>query len=285
VKVLRYALVVHIKRLLRLVSPPVLIEFTKIFKSKSSKHKIEGPYNSWREAASNTVGYKDDRITKKLLSAANAVLSEDAVFQRDGILFEEIEYNWPTLSALLVAQANSKNNHILDVGGGFGQTILQNSNYLSIMPRGKATRYSILEQKEIVELSSSLIHSNPLINYYSNLEDIPRDFDIVYFGSSAAYIENISELFDFLTLVKPSFIIFDRTPFSTSTTDTFYLERPPAKYYSGGSYPIRVFSESKFKNQLIRNMRYKLLAQWDEKFQPPYPNSKSMGIFFILENS
>ena len=140
---------------------------------------------------------------------------------------------------------------------------------------------SQLEQKEIVELSSSLINQNPLIRFYSNLEDIPKDFDIVYFGSSASHIENIYEILDFLTVVKPKFIIFDRTPFSTSSHDKFYLEKPQSAFYGGASYAMRVFSELKFKDQLIRRMGYKLFAQWDEKFQPPYPDAKSMGLFIV----
>ena len=267
--------------LLRLITPPIFIKLFKIFKTKNSKHLITGPYKTSKEATINTVGYADERITKKLLHSANSVNKGDAIFQRDGMLLKEIEYNWPTLCALLVAQANSTANHVLDVGGGFGQTILQNSNYLHIMPGGKVTKYSILEQKEIVELSSSLINQNPLIRFYSNLEDIPKDFDIVYFGSSASYIENIYEILDFLTVVKPKFIIFDRTPFSTSSHDKFYLEKPPSTFYGGASYALRVFSESKFKNQLIGRMGYKLFTQWDEDFQPPYPDAKSMGLFFV----
>ena len=103
--------------LLRLITPPIFIKLFKIFKTENSKHLIKGPYKTWKEATINTVGYADERITKKLLNSANSVNRGDAVFQRDGMLLKEIEYNWPTLCALLVAQANSTANHVLDVGG------------------------------------------------------------------------------------------------------------------------------------------------------------------------
>ena len=103
--------------LLRLITPPIFIKLFKIFKTENSKHLITGPYKTWKEATINTVGYADERITKKLLHSANSVNKGDALFQRDGMLLKEIEYNWPTLCALLVAQANSTANHVLDVGG------------------------------------------------------------------------------------------------------------------------------------------------------------------------
>jgi putative methyltransferase (TIGR04325 family) len=212
-----------------------------------------------------------------------AVLSGEANFQRDGILLEQVEYNWPSLSALLVAQVNSNKNHVLDVGGGFGQTAFQNFKYVSMLPKGEFTVYSILEQPEIVKLSTRLVQNNLLISFYSSIEDVPTNFDIVYFGSSAPYIENFYEILKFLEVSKPTFIIFDRTPIAELPEDIFYVEKPPQEYYSGSSYPVRIFSRSKFVGLLVNQMGYQLVSEWEERFQP-YPRSKSMGYFFKLRS-
>lgn len=269
------------KQLIKQLTPPIFLEFFHSLRSGHSKHEFYGPFKTWKEAQVITPGYNDVRITRKLLEAANLVLSGKAEFQRDGILLERVEYNWPTLSALLVAQANSDKNHVLDVGGGFGQTAFQNSKYLSMLPKGESTVYSILEQPEIVELSNNLVQNNLQISFYSDIMDVPTNFDIVYFGSSAPYIENFYEILKFLEIRKPSFIIFDRTPMSALLEDTFYVEKPPTEYYEDSSYPVRIFSKSKLINLLVDQMGYRLVSEWEERFQP-YPHSKSMGYFFEL---
>jgi len=271
----------RLKQIIKLLIPPILLKLYLSLKSEGSKHTFDGPFDTWEEVSSITSGYQDPRIISKLLESANAVLRGEASFQRDGILLDEIEFNWPSLSALLLALSNSSSHHILDIGGGFGQTALQNNSFFSLMPGGADIRYSIVEQSEIVASSTKLVDV-PSLTFYSKLKDVTPDFDIVYFGSSAAYIEKVEEMFDYIAFYKPNFIIFDRTPVSDFSEDYYYLEKPSNDFYSGGSYPVRVFSEQKLKNRFVEQFGggdYRVLAQWNEKFQP-YPEYKSIGICF-----
>ena len=79
------------RQLIKQLTPPIFLELFYLARATYSKHEFSGPFKTWKQAQGVTPGYSDERITRKLLQAANAVLSGEADFQRDGILLEQIE--------------------------------------------------------------------------------------------------------------------------------------------------------------------------------------------------
>lgn len=73
--------------------PPTVLKAVRSLRGEQIR--FEGEYASWDDASMNCTGYDADHILSKVLDATLKVTSGDAAFERDSILFDEIEYNWP----------------------------------------------------------------------------------------------------------------------------------------------------------------------------------------------
>jgi putative methyltransferase (TIGR04325 family) len=61
-----------------------------------------------------------------VLEAPLKVRCGEAVFGRNSVLFDEIQYSWPVTAALMWAAArNNRNPHIIDFGGSLGNSYFQ----------------------------------------------------------------------------------------------------------------------------------------------------------------
>ena len=70
-------------------------------------------------------------ILDKVLAATLKVKQGQAVFERDSVLFDEIEYSWPLLAGLMWAAAsNGGKLNVLDFGGALGSSYYQNRKFL-----------------------------------------------------------------------------------------------------------------------------------------------------------
>ena len=115
----------------------------------SSKYGWFGNYSSWNEAQAQTTGYDTDLILNKVLIALLKVKNGEAVYERDSVNFDEIQYSWGTLSGLLLSsQANKGYLTVLDFGGSLGSGYFQNKNALKYVTNLK---WNIIEQTHFVK--------------------------------------------------------------------------------------------------------------------------------------
>lgn len=80
------------------------------------------------------MGYDSDSVLKKVKDSAKLVHSGKAVYERDSVLFDKIQYSWPLLSSLMLVAANRQSMKVIDFGGAFGTTFQQNKKFLKSLP-------------------------------------------------------------------------------------------------------------------------------------------------------
>ena len=90
-----------------------------------------GDYSSWEEALKFCDGYNKPNILEKVKNSLLKVKKGEAVYERDSVLFDHIEYSMPLLVSLLYMTTVYKNNlNILDFGGSLGSSYFQNRKFL-----------------------------------------------------------------------------------------------------------------------------------------------------------
>src|SRR5687767_3100200 len=100
----------------------------KIFRGKLSSHKEketslmwQGNYADWNEAILNSSGYNEMSIFEKVRNSLRKVKTGEAVYERDSVLFDKIQYAWPLLACLEnIAIENDNTLHVIDFGGSLG---------------------------------------------------------------------------------------------------------------------------------------------------------------------
>src|SRR4051812_28170712 len=93
----------------------------KIYEKLTSRPKAYGwfgNYTTWEEARKQCTGYDDLAIVEKVKSSVLKVKNGEAAYERDSVLFDEIQYSRPLLDAFQqVAAGSSGVLHVIDFGG------------------------------------------------------------------------------------------------------------------------------------------------------------------------
>lgn len=122
--------------------------------------RFEGNYSTWEAAAAQCTGYDAAPILAKVLDATLRVKRGEAAYERDSVLFDEIEYTSPVTEALMWAAAQSGGRlDVLDFGGALGSSYFQNRAFLADLPQ---VRWSVVEQAHYVEAGREHIQDETL---------------------------------------------------------------------------------------------------------------------------
>jgi len=112
-----------------------------------------GDFPSWEAASAASGGYDSAAILEKTRVALAAVRDGRAVYERDSVLFDEVEYSWPLATGLLrVAALNAGDLGVLDFGGSLGSTYFQNRALLADL---HSLRWTIVEQPDHVRVGTA----------------------------------------------------------------------------------------------------------------------------------
>ncbi len=228
------------KRITRLI-PPVLLDS---YRNANRKYGYFGVYNNWEEAKKNSTGYDSDLIIEKVKDSALKVKNGEVAYERDSMVFKEIEPSWHVLAPLLwIASKNNNSLNVLDFGGALGTSYYQNRGFLNHLNNFK---WSIIEQTKFVDYGKKLFEDQNLKFYFST-EEYGKDQepDVVIMSSVIQYLENPYEQMEDVLKLNPKFIIFDKTPFTKSGNDIITVQKVPSHIYNA-SYPSWVFDFNKF---------------------------------------
>lgn len=223
--------------------------------------KLFGNYSNWGDALCRCDGYHADEIIEATLKATQKVVSGEAVYSRDGELFDQIVYSWPVTSALMwVAAQHNGSLNILDFGGAFGSTYFQNKKFLADL---RNVNWRIVEQEKVVELGTKFI-ANEEISFHSEIkeclnEDVP---DILLLSSVLQYLENPFDLLSTIFEYRVPFIILDRTPFLRKPGGGYVKIQKVPKRLHQASYPCWLFSKSDMI-KLMRGKGYHVVEEFD----------------------
>ena len=224
--------------------PPKLIKLLKGIPAINPGPHWSGDFISWEEALKKSTGYDAAVIVEKVKSSLLKVKNGEAVYERDSVLFDEIQYTWPVLTGLLWVYAQQNRLDLIDFGGSLGSTYYQNRKFLAGLDN---LRWSIIEQKTFTDVGIESFQTEQLKFYYS-IESCLKENkpNCVLLSSVLPYISEPYGLLAELFLYNFDYIILDKMPFIDGGRDRITLQKTPSTIYPA-SYPAWFLSESKFR--------------------------------------
>ena len=210
------------------------------------------------------------------------VISGEAAYERDSVLFDKVQHSFPVLAGLLhAAVANGGNLSVLDFGGSLGSSYYQCRGFLSEL---KSLKWSIVEQPKFVECGRELFESEELKFYYDIDEClISEKPDVVLLSGVLPYIECPYEQVKDIIKRNLEYIILDRTPVVGLESDILTVQKVPKIIYEA-SYPCWFLSEKKLLLCLLN--RYKILGEWEsfDTWKLGRTMAQSKGYIFVNSN-
>lgn len=194
-----------------------------------------GNYADWKSAVAASGGYDEAGIFSKTRDAARAVRDGKALWERDSVLFNTPEVNWPLLASLMTVAARSGNRlHVLDFGGAFGSTFMQHRNALSGL---KVCSWHVVEQEHFVRCGQEEF-STETLRFHATVEEAlaAAPINVILLSSVLQYLEAPYALLKKLAATGIA-IVVDRTPV-LEDRERITVQRVPAEIYSA-SYACR----------------------------------------------
>lgn len=246
----------RIKHIMKNWVPPAVWRIASRLKNR--KYGWFGPYATWEEAVSESTGYDSSAITDKVKEALIRVRNGEAVFERDGVIFNEPDYSWPLVASLLYVAAQKKGElDIIDFGGSLGSTYFQNSVFIDSLSK---VRWNIVEQGKFVEIGLKDFQDQRLF-FFDSLDKCLNVVtpSAILFGSVLQYIEQPYELLNRIIDRNIEFIIIDRTLFFEDKEMITIHKVDPAIYTA--TIPTRILNFNEVKRVLLN--KYNIIAEYN----------------------
>jgi putative methyltransferase (TIGR04325 family) len=226
--------------------PPALVRAVRQLRGNGIRFGEN--YKTWKDAAARCTGYDAELILDKVLEATLKVKRGEAVFERDSVLFDEIQYSWPVTAALMWAAArNNGKLHVLDFGGSLGSSYFQNRKFLSSL---KLISWHIVEQEHFVEKGKAFIEDD-VLKFHTSIEESVKTVtpNVILLSSVAQYLPDPQRLFDQINSIEADILLFDRTPFTIENINTICVQYVSSDIYKA-SYPMWILSKNNLLGQL-----------------------------------
>ena len=212
-------------------------------RKRDQRIRFDGSYSNWSEALAKCSCYDAVHILDKVLDATRKVKCGEAVFERDSVIFDHIEYAWPVLSGLLWAAArNGGDLNVLDYGGALGSSYFQNQKFFSGLSK---LRWNVVEQLHYAEAGRKYIQDEQL-RFYKTIEEclLENQPNVVLLSSVLQYVPDPFNCILRLLAFKPDILIIDRTSYhNDGDISSIKIQHVPASIYSA-SYPCWFFAEN-----------------------------------------
>jgi putative methyltransferase (TIGR04325 family) len=259
-----------VKKLIKAFIPPIILW-------RAQRRVYRGNYQSWQDAVAASEGYDADQILEKVRDALLKVKNGEAVYERDSVLFEEIQYSWPLLAALLWIASNSGNRlHLIDFGGSLGSSYFQNRRFLSHLSEKS---WNIVEQPTFVACGKQYFDDGVLAFHDTIYECcVVQACNTILLSSVLPYIERPYELLKKILTFNFKYIIIDRTPFlNNDGNERLTVQVVPPEIYSA-SYPAWFFNREKFLQVFLE--QYDLVAEFNSIDSAPEVPAEFKGFLF-----
>lgn len=248
----RLCVVLTLREFVRSLAPPLIVDGYRQLTKKKKFYYLSGDYQSWDEAVAASTGYDAELILEKTKQALLQVKNGQAVYERDSVLFDEVQYSWPLLAGLMWVAAQSGGDlNVLDFGGSLGSTYFQNRTFL----RGLSwVRWNIVEQPRHVEIGRQWFEDNTL-RFYRNIEECLAETkpNVVILSSILQYLETPYYFLRKLMELPCNDFLIDRTPFWDGPTDRLCVQHVQPDVYPA-SYPSWILARGRFLEVVSRNL-------------------------------
>lgn len=233
-----------------------------------------GNYSAWEEAKKRSSGYNSHLILEKVSNSAGKVRDGNAAYERDSVLYNEIQYSFPVLSGLLwVAAQNNSRLNVLDFGGAFGSSYYQNKKFLDTI---REVNWCVVEQPEFVE-NGLQNFSTDRLHFYHTIDDCLKHYkiDIILLSSVLQYLDEPYRFLDNVLSNNIKYLIVDRTSFIQGD-DRITIQKVHPSIYNA-TYPCWFFNKSNFLSYLCKE--YELILEFDALDKANIP-SEFKGFLF-----
>jgi putative methyltransferase (TIGR04325 family) len=239
------------KKLIKELIPPLLLRKWR----GQSRYGWFGDYATWSEARAASTGYDGGAIIDKVGAALLKVKNGEAVYERDSVLFDEVQYSWPLLSALLwVASLRKGRLRVVDFGGSLGSSYFQNRSFLAHLDE---LRWTVVEQAAFVERGKRDFEG-PVLRFQPTLEAAIADDrpDLLLLSSVLSYLEDPWALLDAMLAKGIPHVVIDLTGFMENGRERITVQRVPPEIYEA-SYPCRFLSREGLLARFSRDYELK----------------------------
>ena len=219
-----------------------------------------GNFKSWKEAEKKCDGYNNEIVFQKVTDSILKVKNGKALFERDSVLFDKIDYNFPILNALMWIALDQKNVlKVLDFGGSLGSVYFQNKLFLNSI---KTLSWNVVEQPRFVEIGKKQIEEEYL-HFYDSISECENNIscNCLLLSSVLQYIEEPFMLLDEIFQYHFEYILIDKTSFTLDNTSKITIQKVPKKIYDV-SYPCWLLPEVVLVKKII-NEGYSLIYEFE----------------------
>jgi putative methyltransferase (TIGR04325 family) len=239
-----------------------------------------GDFTDWQSATAAAKGYEAGNILDIQRQSMRKVRDGQAIYERDSVVFDEIEYFFPTLTALLnIAGCNGNRLSVLDFGGALGSSYYQNRGMLSHL---SSLRWHVVEQPHFVAAGQAEFENGQL-RFFPTLAEswAAQRPDVVLLSSVLQYLEKPLDLLLEIMDRAPPFILVDRTPVLDQGRERIVVQTVPPSIYPA-SYACRLFEPGSIEAALAPHydLRYGFQAHVGTTIQVDDAVAHYRGFFF-----
>lgn len=242
------------KAFLKQVLPPFLVAMLK----QRSISGWSGDHATWAEAQKTCTGYDAGNILEKCRTSLLKVKDGTAVYERDSVLFDKIEYSWPVLAGLLRCAAEHEGKlHVLDFGGSLGSSYYQNRSFLSAL---KEFSWSVVEQSHFVACGKKDFEDQ-ILKFYASIEEClaVRNPRVLLLSGVLQYLEDPYAWIKNFCSFDLEYVIVDLVGL-IETKDRITVQKVPPQIYEA-SYPCWLLNKQKVLTAF--SAKYDLVADFD----------------------
>jgi putative methyltransferase (TIGR04325 family) len=270
--------------LIRSLLPPILTKIIKGF--RNSKYGYHGSYDNWNSAMQNSMGYSQSNILEKVKIASLKVKNKEVAYERDGVVFDKIQYSWPVLAGLMYA-GQQKQINVIDFGGSLGSSYFQNKKFLN-----NAT-WNIVEQKHYVDVGRCFFETDEALSFQYNVKDCIKSnkTNVLLMSGVLQYLEHPFKTLDSILKNNFEYVVIDRTICNLINKNKEPRRGDKNKKKKGGelkvqivspefydaSYPCWIFNDSILRDFFI-SKGFELIEEFDSN--PGYTEYFYKGYIF-----
>lgn len=213
------------------------VEFVKIIARRllHVSPVFSGDYPSWQAAKEKTFGYEADNILEKVRRSMEKVKRGEAVFERDSVIFNEVQYSWPLLGALMwIAAMNRSQLDVVDFGGSLGSSYFQNKYFLDTLDH---VHWQVIEQQGFVEVGEREF-ADQRLGFSTSLENTVSSGrpQLLLIACTLPYLEDPYAFLRSATAMGIPYLLIDNTYFNFERRDRVCIQNVPPEIYKA-SYP------------------------------------------------
>lgn len=243
--------------------------FRSMFKTKKIlKKKDLKAYESFEEARLYSKGYDSCEALEKTKRSMLKVKEGRAIYERDSVLFDKVQYSWPLLACIMwIASQNNNSLNLIDFGGALGTTYYQNRKFLNTLEK---LQWNVIEQENYVSCGKKFFETE-FLKFYNNIADCISDNNpnLIILSGVLQYLTDPYSFLQDLFNKDLEFIIIDRTSFSSLPESYVGIQKVNPVIYDA-SYPIWFFNYEEFTT--FFSNKYILIEEFDSFDKLEYPS-------------